>query len=85
MRPRYDGARVTHHGGDSAIDFDFAIAEFTPPNPSTRLKNPPFLKNFTLRAVMYENLPRPIARADDRPTSRIWHSIIAPARGVAWF
>ena len=54
------------------------------PHP-TRLKIPPFLKSFTLRAVMSENLPRPIAPADDRPTSRIWHSIIAPARGAAWF
>ena len=33
---------------------------------------------------MSENLPRPIAPANARLTSRIWHSIIAPARGVAW-
>ena len=56
---------------------------FSPPTPSIRLKVPP-PKTFTLRAVISENLPRPIAPADDRPTSRIWHSIIASARGVAW-
>ena len=83
MRPHYDGACVTHQDGDSANEFDIAIAEFTPPTPPTRLKIPPFVKRFTFRAVMSENLPRPIAPADDCPTSRIWHSLIASALGVA--
>ena len=85
MRPRYDEARVTHQNGDSENDFEFAIAEFTPPTPSTRLKIPP-PKSFHAQSShrMSENLPRPIAPADDRPTSRIWHSVIAPVLGVAW-
>ncbi len=55
-----------------------------PTYPIHTTKNLTLLKSFTLRAVMAENLRRPIAHADDRPTPRIWHAIIASARGVVW-
>ena len=70
----------------TVIQHIILISQFpnTPDLPHQHDSNSPLLKVFTLRAVMSENLPRPIAPADDRPTSRSWHSVIAPALGVAW-
>jgi hypothetical protein len=42
------------------------------------------MKFFSRTTPFNAKLRRPIAPADDHPTSRIWHSIIVSVRGVVW-